>query len=370
MTSAALDALLRRITANASSPFHCPGFVLASAHGEAPAEVLVVGVDARGAPLDEGTPFPLCSATKLATALAVLKLVHDGHMSLDDELGRHLPEAAAAKPGVTIRRLLSHSSGLPLDAKRSRLAYDADLTWAKLASACRDTELVTEPGARVQYSNAGYVLLGEVLERLTARPLGDALRTLVLSRCDAEYWFGEMPPRPPAKIADVRSRHVGTPLENYNSTVWHLQAFPHRGLMTTARGALELVRLFRRKEPDWIRSEILAEALRAQTEGLAGGWGEGEFFDYDFLGVVTWPACAWGLGPEIKGNKSPHWAGVHASPRSFGHIGSTGCLLWVDPDADVAWSILATRTTDCGWVLRHGPAIAAAIGTPRPATGG
>jgi CubicO group peptidase (beta-lactamase class C family) len=204
-------------------------------------------------------------------------------------------------------------------------------------------------------------LLGEVVERASNRPFVEALHALVLSRCDAELWFGEMPPRQPAMIMDVRSSHAGTAIENYNSRVWHLQALPNRGLMSTARGALELVRMFRRDDPGWIRRELLAEAVTDQTTGLAGGWVDGQFFDYDFIGTVRWPECAWGLGPELRGTKFPHWAGPRASPRSFGHIGSTGCVVWADPDADVAWSIMATRTTDCGWALRHGPAIAAAL---------
>jgi beta-lactamase class C len=269
---------------------------------------------------------------------------------------------------VTIRRLLTHTSGLPLDVSESVVTYDAELTWSKVARACGETGLLTEPGARVQYSNVAYGLLGQVVERATGRSFSEALGALVLERCDADYWFGELPPRAPAAIADVRSRHAGTPLENYNSRVWQLQAFPFRGLMTTARGALELVRGFRREQPDWIRPELLAEAVSVQTAGLPGGWCEGGFLGYEFSGVVTWPECAWGLGPELKGSKAPHWTGSHASARSFGQIGSTGCLAWLDPDADVAWSIMATRSTDSGWLLRHGPAIAAVVCAARQAT--
>jgi beta-lactamase class C len=358
-----LENTVRRIVEAKDSPFHCPGLVVAVSRRGEPAESVAVGVDGRGDPLNEHSVFSLCSATKLATSLALLRLVDRGLVGLDDELLRLLPEAAAAKPGVTIRWLMSHASGLPLDVDEAILPYDADLDWPRMAAAARATPLQTPPGERVQYSNVAYVLLGQIVERLTDRPFKDALRSLVLARCDEEFWFAEEPSRPPAVITDVRSRFVGTPLEHGNSPAYRALGFPTTGLMTTIRGALALAKQFqgRARDRDAIRPELLAEATRDQTSGLAGGWCEGKFHGYDYMGVATWADCSWGLGPEVRGTKAPHWTPPQASPRSFGQIGSSGCLVWVDPDADVAWAIMGTRTTDSGWTIRHGPAIGVAV---------
>src|SRR5947209_9462622 len=92
-----------------------PGLLLAVAAGSDTPDVLVVGADAVGAALDTTTVFPVASITKLATALAVLRLVQSGVLQLDLPLAEILPRAAAARPGITLRTLLCHTSGLPLD---------------------------------------------------------------------------------------------------------------------------------------------------------------------------------------------------------------------------------------------------------------
>jgi hypothetical protein len=49
------------------------------------------------------------------------------------------------------------------------------------------------------------------------------------------------------------------------------------------------------------------------------------------------------------------------SPASFGHAGASGCLAWRDPERDLSWALIGTRTADSGWLLRHGSAIGAAL---------
>lgn len=68
----------------------------------------------------------------------------------------------------------------------------------------------------------------------------------------------------------------------------------------------------------------------AGLDGVLPGWG------------VKRP-CWWGLGPELRGDKLPHWSGATASPRTYGHFGGSGTFLWVDPEADVACVVLTDR---------------------------
>ncbi len=70
--------------------------------------------------------------------------------------------------------------------------------------------------------------------------------------------------------------------------------------------------------------------------------------------------CDWGLGPEIRGRKSPHWTGARNSPSTFGHFGQSGSLLWVDPDAGLAMAALSG--TDFGpWATEAWPALSDAV---------
>lgn len=327
-----------------------PGMVIAVARCDEPPTFLAIGTDGAGETLHPETRFPVASLTKLATALAVLRLVDAGRLALDDPLASHLPEAAAAHDGVTIRALLSHVAGLPMDIASDAAPYTPALDWPTLARACLVTAPIEPPHTFVRYSNVGIGLLAIVVERLTGMGFSAALESLVFAPLEIEGYLGVEPPQPPARITGALGAHEGDDFELFNSPFWRALAMPWGGMVTTADGALALARAFAGLPAGYLSPDLLAEAIRNQTNGLAG----------DLAGLAQWPQCPWGLGVELRGTKEPHFAPSQAAPTSFGHAGSSGCLAWVDPIAGVAWAILGTRTID-PWGLRRMPAIGAAI---------
>jgi len=72
-------------------------------------------------------------------------------------------------------------------------------------------------------------------------------------------------------------------------------------------------------------------------------------------GLGRFDPCPWGLGPEIRGTKTPHWTAQHGSAATWGHFGGTGTFLWVDPVADVACVMLSNREFT-EWGLEYWPA--------------
>jgi CubicO group peptidase (beta-lactamase class C family) len=316
-----------------------PGFVIAVVRGIRPTEILVAGVDAGGAALEPGSLFPVASITKLATALAVLRLAVTGALTVDDLLAAHLPDARSASEGITLRMLLSHSSGLPGDLVPSAAPYNAQLDWPTLARACLATPLSRPPASRVTYSNVGMGLLALVVERRTEKRFAEALADLVLAPLGIEGYLGVEPPLSPVHIAGDFGEHTGSALEPINSPFWRSLALPWGGLVTTVEGALRLVRAFAGAPGGFLPPELLAEATRSQTNGIGGG----------FFPPLVWRDCPWGLGVEVRGDKSPHWTPPQASPASFGHVGSTGCLAWVDPDASMAWVMCGARNFLSWW---------------------
>jgi CubicO group peptidase (beta-lactamase class C family) len=314
-----------------------PGGVVAVQRDGRPVDLLAVGRDGAGEPLRGDSLLPVASITKLATALAVLRLVDRGKLGLDDPLSRHAPEAAASDPGITLRRLLSHTAGLPIDLPSGAAPYDRSLTWRKLAAACLATAPRQPPNRRVGYSNLGVALLAVAVERATDREFPDACADLVTGPLGIEAYLGAEPPRPVAHVAGVDGRHVGTDLEPFNSPFWRSLALPYGGMVTTAAGALALVQAFR----------DVPHALVDQTGALAGG----------LFWPVVWERCPWGLGAELRGQKQPHWAPASAAPSSFGHTGASGCLAWADPEKGIAWSLLAPRTMNNGWMTTACPAV-------------
>lgn len=330
---------------------HVPGMALTIAREDRPVEYLFVGTDAAGRKIEPESLFPVASVTKLATALAVLRLAEDEALDVDEPLAYHLPDAQAARPDVTLRKLLCHSSGLPADVDPTAAPYAPGLDWPTLARACLRTPLEAPPDTRVEYSNTGYGLLALVVERASGKSFAAALDELVLRPLGIEGYLGVEPPRPPMLLAGVRGAHAGTDLEPYNSAFWRSLALPWSGLVTTVDGALALLRAFQGKPATFLRAETVAEATRKQTGELG----------CKIPGMRPWPHCHWGLGPDLRDSKDPHWAPAEASPESFGHAGQSGCLVWADPAARVAWAYLGARTADSGWLLKRAPAIGSAI---------
>lgn len=114
------------------------------------------------------TRFNLGSINKTFTAVAIAQLVQQGRLALDDTLARHVPDypnqAAAAR--ITIRDLLTHRSGV---AQFMRADF-GDVSVAAMVQAVGAQPQAFEPGARQEYSNGGYVVLGRVIEVTSGQP--------------------------------------------------------------------------------------------------------------------------------------------------------------------------------------------------------
>ncbi len=126
-------------------------------------------------PNDGDTKFRLGSLTKQFTAVAVLLLNERGLVDLDAPVKTWLPDAPTAWDGVTVRHLLSHTSGVP---DFTRMAdYEAlktrPATTAELVARFRARPLDFTPGARFAYSNSGYILLTAIVEAASGRPYAD-----------------------------------------------------------------------------------------------------------------------------------------------------------------------------------------------------
>jgi beta-lactamase class C len=330
--------------------YRVPGIVVAATDRAGTPRWHVAGADANGTPLARDSLFPVASITKLATALAVLRLVEVGRIELDRPISAVLPDVAASDSGVTPRRLLSHSSGLPYELDDSTGPLLPNEDWSRLAERCRLTPLEAQPGTRVRYSNVGYGLLAILVERAHGVDFATALSQLVLAPLGGEAHFGQVPPRPVVRVADVRGTYAGTVYEAFNTEHWYRRGLPWSGLVTTATGALALARAFG-DAPSILQRNTAREATANQTDGLSGG----------FVAPLIWNSCWWGLGPDLRDAKSPHWTPANASPATFGHAGASGTLAYVDPVRGIAWAILGTRTANNGWLLLAGPSIGSSL---------
>jgi CubicO group peptidase (beta-lactamase class C family) len=263
--SAALDVLADWPVPTVAAAVVGPGGVLAT-HG------------------DTARRFRLASVTKPLVARAAQVAVEEGAVELDTPAG---------PPGSTVRHLLAHASGL----------------------AMLDDKILAAPGTRRIYSNYGFRVLAEEMERATGFGFERYLQEAVFE--------------PLGMTDSALSGGAATAGYGAISTVADL-----------ARFAGDLL------APTTVSPQLHAEAISVQfpdLDGVLPGYGVQRPND-------------WGLGFEIRDTKTPHWTGSANSPATFGHFGQSGTLIWADPVAGVALVVLTDR--DFGdWAHPLWPAI-------------
>jgi CubicO group peptidase (beta-lactamase class C family) len=176
--------------------------------------------------------------------------------------------------------------------------------------------VLTPPGRRRIYSNTGYEVLARHVAGAAAMPFDRYLAEAVLG---------------PLGLA-------GTTLDGSPA------AGATAPLGDVLRLGTELL------APSIVAPATLAEATTVQFPGLAGV----------VPGIGRMDPCDWGLGPELKDAKAPHWTPTTASAATFGHFGAAGTFLWVDPVAGVACAALTDRPFG-PWALEAWPAFGDAV---------
>ncbi|CAJ1496649.1 serine hydrolase domain-containing protein [[Mycobacterium] kokjensenii] len=206
-------------------------------------------------------------------------------------------DTPAGPPGATVRHLLAHASGFAAGSDR----------------------IQAPPGTRRVYSNHGFEVLARSLEQESGIEFGDYLAQAVFEPLGMS-----------ASRLDGGAAGAGF---GATSTVADLAAFAGDLLI-----------------PVTVSPQLHAEAISVQFPGLDGvlpGYGPQRPND-------------WGLGFEIRDGKSPHWTGATNSPRTFGHFGQSGTLIWVDPVIERALVVLTDR--DFGdWAKTCWPVLADAV---------
>lgn len=139
------------------------------------------------------TKFRIGSITKQFTAMSILILAEEGKLGVDDPIARHLPYCPEAWKGITIHHLLNHTSGIAnLTSFPGNLRTTArlPLTLDEVVETFRSKPLDFAPGSQIAYSNSGYLLLGDIIERVSGMPYESFLKTRLfgpLEMADSGY---------------------------------------------------------------------------------------------------------------------------------------------------------------------------------------
>lgn len=149
-----------------------------------------------GIPIAADTIFRIGSITKQFTAAAIMLLVEDGKLDVDDELRSILPAYpnTSRRGRITVRHLLTHTSGIQNYTALPDFDRRKDRSPQELIAVFKDRASDFEPGERFEYSNSGYVLLGAIIEALSGESYRSVLRDRILrplSLRDTRYLFDE-----------------------------------------------------------------------------------------------------------------------------------------------------------------------------------
>lgn len=262
------------------------------------------------------TAYDLASLTKVvATTSAIMLLVDDGKIRLDDPVARHLSEfRGGGRQRITIRDLLMHRAGFPSgpDLRGTRSSAEAK-------RAALRTPLVYTPGTRTLYSDVGPIILAILAERVAHEPFDDLLRRRVFDPLGMRATRFGAPVG--VAVAPTTDRPAGTVHDPNAQRLAGIAG--HAGLFSTAAdlarfarmilngGTLDGVRIF--------SDSTVAMFTTRQADGRPLGW----------------DMC-------IGGGR----CGLLMSDAAFGHTGFTGTAMWIDPEQDVFVIFLTNAVLD------------------------
>ncbi|WP_245647214.1 serine hydrolase domain-containing protein [Microtetraspora niveoalba] len=174
---AAIDAYLTEAMESTA----LPGMSVVVTHQGKVVHAAGYGHDSAGEPVTENTPMRVASVSKSFTAMAVMTLVDDGEISLDEPVARWLPEFRMADPraaGITVRHLLNQTSGIS-DGTVDLRAAESATTLAGYVAALRTGTLAAAPGTRWAYCNVNYEVAARLVEVVAGRSFGEYMRQRV-----------------------------------------------------------------------------------------------------------------------------------------------------------------------------------------------
>ena len=282
------------------------------------------------------TLFDLASLTKVvATTTAIMCLIADREISLQDRISRFVPDFLSHdKESITLFHLLTHSSGLPdwrpLYLEVSRLTQEQsgvrNIVGAKLLlyELIHQEPLVYPTGSKSLYSDLGFILLGEVIEKVTQKSLDQF--------CEERIFV-------PLKMKDTFFLPLYTERQKYilkNRKIAATEDCPWRGRVLRGEvhdenayimgGVGGHAGLFGTAQDLYTFLKALLRSLRSEN-----GFLPRDMLKQFVTRQTLTPDSCWALGWTTP--SEPSTSGQFFSPRSFGHLGFTGTSLWVDPEA-------------------------------------
>lgn len=288
------------------------------------------------------TIYDLASLTKpLITGLLCCRRIELGELTLDSSVAHYLPEFDRTdKHMITIRELLTHTSGLPAWRPVYLLSENEP---ERALAAIASLDLEYKPGTKVVYSDLGFIALGFLVERLSHQRLAQVATAEVIQALNLQDTFFNPESALQTGIAacetgnayerDMCEPSAAGEYKNWrNALIWGEVhdgnayflggAAGHAGLFSTAAETLLLAQQFLTGRSSLLKQETCELFRTNMTPGL------------NEARTIGWQLA---MSPEST-------AGADLPPDSFGHTGFTGTSCWIDPDHERVFILLTNRT--------------------------
>ncbi|MDQ2936372.1 MAG: beta-lactamase family protein [Acidobacteriota bacterium] len=288
------------------------------------------------------TIYDLASLTKpLITGQLCARRIKSRELTLDSSVSRYLPEFDRPdKNAITLRELLTHSSGLPAWRPLYILAEGDP---ERVVSVIANLDLEYQPGTRVVYSDLGFIVLGFLLERVTSNRLAELALSEIFQTLGLKQTFFNPEIAMKTGIAACETGN------GYEREMWR----------ETGAGQYE----------DWRQDVIWGEVHDGNSHFLGGAAGHAGLFSTaketlvianqflagqtKLLNASTCELFRKNMTPGLEESRSLAWqlaetkdsaAGPDLLPDSFGHSGFTGTSCWIDPHSERVFILLTNRT--------------------------
>ena len=332
LSSGRFEPVVAYLRSQVDSAF--PGAVIAV--GKRDSVLLLAAVGHYGVddsrPVSPETIYDLASLTKvIGLTTAAMMLVDSGKLALDASVQRYVPAfAGPGKERVTIRHLLTHSSGLPA----WRPLYIETTTRTTAFALVDTTALLRQPGDTFVYSDLGAILLTQVVEGITGQRIDSYLDARVFRPLGMTSTRFLPPSAWSDRIAPTERSQDGTIIRGtvHDENAWKLGGVSgHAGLFSTAADLARFAQwlLGQPRSLEWTRRQNLP------------------------------PGSSRALGWDTPSTNSS--GGTKLGSRAFGHTGFTGTSIWIDPEKDLFIILLTNRvnpTRENGRIARVRPRVA------------
>jgi CubicO group peptidase (beta-lactamase class C family) len=282
------------------------------------------GPEADAEPIRRDAMFYMASVTKPVIYLGAMLLVERGQLNLSDRVTRYVPEfTGKGKDAAQVLHLFTHTSGLPDELPSNSELRRQHAPLKKLIEESINAELLFEPGTRFSYSSSGTLVVAEIVQRLSGLSIRDFVRREILEPLGLKSTGLGSQGFARERLVRTTMPEYQTPAFGWNSPYWQELGSPAGGLFSTAEDYAVLCALML-GGGKWGDVRLLSPAaVRMMTSNRLN--------DLPSLPEPVRRTQPWGLGWRLNHLGMPDSWGDLLGRHVFGHTGSAGNLVWMDP---------------------------------------